>query len=151
MPALSSSAASVYSGYEVDDDWCVSVLQSYQTDRDVPFPWSVGKSQVFPHLLTTHTLTVYGLTLLMSPGEDMTLEGRRQLALFLVSLLYSISSCTVVFPVWFKSNTTYFLSWLGQFRCVLKKYFFSSISPIFLFKVGLPSLFSKSMEEEKIE
>ncbi|KAM7421134.1 hypothetical protein PAMA_015344 [Pampus argenteus] len=48
---------SVYSGYEVDDDWCVSVLQSYQADRDVLFPWSVG--------------------------EDMTLEGRRQLALFL--------------------------------------------------------------------
>uniref|UniRef100_A0A8D0AXG6 Abhydrolase domain containing 16A, phospholipase n=1 Tax=Sander lucioperca TaxID=283035 RepID=A0A8D0AXG6_SANLU len=35
--------ASVYSGYEVDDDWCVSVLQSYQADRDVLFPWSVGK------------------------------------------------------------------------------------------------------------
>uniref|UniRef100_A0A8C4DGZ5 Monoacylglycerol lipase ABHD16A n=1 Tax=Dicentrarchus labrax TaxID=13489 RepID=A0A8C4DGZ5_DICLA len=49
--------ASVYSGYEVDDDWCVSVLQSYQAERDVLFPWSVG--------------------------EDMTLEGRRQLALFL--------------------------------------------------------------------
>uniref|UniRef100_A0AAQ5YLP5 Monoacylglycerol lipase ABHD16A n=1 Tax=Amphiprion ocellaris TaxID=80972 RepID=A0AAQ5YLP5_AMPOC len=48
---------SVYSGYEVDDDWCTSVLQSYQADRDVLFPWSVG--------------------------EDMTVEGRRQLALFL--------------------------------------------------------------------
>lgn len=48
---------SVYSGYQVEDDWCVSVLQSYQTDRDVSFPWSVG--------------------------EDMTPEGRRQLALFL--------------------------------------------------------------------
>ncbi|KAF4088461.1 hypothetical protein AMELA_G00082650 [Ameiurus melas] len=48
---------SVYMGYEVDDDWCLSVLQSYQTDRDAPFPWSVG--------------------------EDMALEGRRQLALFL--------------------------------------------------------------------
>uniref|UniRef100_A0A8D3ABB3 Abhydrolase domain containing 16A, phospholipase n=1 Tax=Scophthalmus maximus TaxID=52904 RepID=A0A8D3ABB3_SCOMX len=35
--------ASVYSGNEVDDDWCVSVLQSYQADRDVSFPWSVGK------------------------------------------------------------------------------------------------------------
>uniref|UniRef100_A0A8B9REU1 Abhydrolase domain containing 16A n=1 Tax=Astyanax mexicanus TaxID=7994 RepID=A0A8B9REU1_ASTMX len=51
------SQASVYSGYEVDDDWCLSVLQSYQTDRETPFPWSVG--------------------------EDMMLEGRRQLALFL--------------------------------------------------------------------
>uniref|UniRef100_A0AAR2II52 Phosphatidylserine Lipase ABHD16 N-terminal domain-containing protein n=1 Tax=Pygocentrus nattereri TaxID=42514 RepID=A0AAR2II52_PYGNA len=49
---------SVYIGYEVDDDWCMSVLQSYQTDRETPFPWSVG--------------------------EDMTAEGRRQLALFLV-------------------------------------------------------------------
>ncbi|KPP77652.1 abhydrolase domain-containing protein 16A-like, partial [Scleropages formosus] len=49
--------ASVYSSYEVDDDWCVSVLQSYQTDRETLFPWSVG--------------------------EDMALEGRRQLALFL--------------------------------------------------------------------
>lgn len=48
---------SVYTGYEVDDDWCLSVLQSYQTDRETMFPWSVG--------------------------EDMTLEGRRQLALFL--------------------------------------------------------------------
>ncbi|KAG9344973.1 hypothetical protein JZ751_009513 [Albula glossodonta] len=49
--------ASVYSHYEVDDDWCTSVLQSYQTDRETFFPWSVG--------------------------EDMTPEGRRQLALFL--------------------------------------------------------------------
>uniref|UniRef100_A0A672HNS5 Uncharacterized protein n=1 Tax=Salarias fasciatus TaxID=181472 RepID=A0A672HNS5_SALFA len=40
--------ASVYSGYEVDDDWCVSVLQSYQADRDVSFPWSVGKSPLPP-------------------------------------------------------------------------------------------------------
>ncbi|XP_066579789.1 phosphatidylserine lipase ABHD16A [Amia ocellicauda] len=49
--------ASVYSRYEVDDDWCTSVLQSYQTDLATEFPWSVG--------------------------EDMTSEGRRQLALFL--------------------------------------------------------------------
>ncbi|MGH0157688.1 UNVERIFIED_CONTAM: hypothetical protein FKN15_034280 [Acipenser sinensis] len=49
--------ASVYSRYEVDDDWCTSVLQSYQTDQTTEFPWTVG--------------------------EDMTLEGRRQLALFL--------------------------------------------------------------------
>uniref|UniRef100_A0AAQ6AIN9 Monoacylglycerol lipase ABHD16A n=1 Tax=Amphiprion ocellaris TaxID=80972 RepID=A0AAQ6AIN9_AMPOC len=40
---------SVYSGYEVDDDWCTSVLQSYQADRDVLFPWSVGKP-LFPHI-----------------------------------------------------------------------------------------------------
>uniref|UniRef100_A0A6Q2ZIT5 Monoacylglycerol lipase ABHD16A n=1 Tax=Esox lucius TaxID=8010 RepID=A0A6Q2ZIT5_ESOLU len=49
--------ASVYSSYEVDDDWCTSVLQSYQSERGQFFPWSVG--------------------------EDMTLDGRRQLALFL--------------------------------------------------------------------
>ncbi|KAL0984902.1 hypothetical protein UPYG_G00150270 [Umbra pygmaea] len=48
---------SVYSSYEVDDDWCTSVLQSYQSESEISFPWSVG--------------------------EDMTLEGRRQLALFL--------------------------------------------------------------------
>ncbi|XP_030640148.1 phosphatidylserine lipase ABHD16A [Chanos chanos] len=48
---------SVYNSYEVDDDWCTSVLLSYQTDRETHFPWSVG--------------------------EDMALEGRRQLALFL--------------------------------------------------------------------
>lgn len=42
LKGSSFSAASVYTGYEVDDDWCVSVLQSYQADREVPFPWSVG-------------------------------------------------------------------------------------------------------------
>lgn len=57
MPAHSCSAASVYSGYEVDDDWCASVLQSYQAERDTQFPWSVGKSQVFLHLLTAHSAT----------------------------------------------------------------------------------------------
>ncbi|XP_061675745.1 phosphatidylserine lipase ABHD16A isoform X2 [Syngnathoides biaculeatus] len=49
--------ASVYSGYQVDDDWCTSVLLSYQMDTDVQFPWNVG--------------------------EDMTVEGKQQLALFL--------------------------------------------------------------------
>lgn len=55
MPAHSCSAASVYSGFEVDDDWCASVLQSYQAERDTLFPWSVGKS--FLHLLTPHSTT----------------------------------------------------------------------------------------------
>uniref|UniRef100_A0A8C9TD10 Abhydrolase domain containing 16A, phospholipase n=1 Tax=Scleropages formosus TaxID=113540 RepID=A0A8C9TD10_SCLFO len=55
--AFLQSNLQLYSSYEVDDDWCVSVLQSYQTDRETLFPWSVG--------------------------EDMALEGRRQLALFL--------------------------------------------------------------------
>uniref|UniRef100_A0AAY4AFN4 Monoacylglycerol lipase ABHD16A n=1 Tax=Denticeps clupeoides TaxID=299321 RepID=A0AAY4AFN4_9TELE len=49
--------ASVYSSYEVDDDWCTSVMQSYQTERETMYPWSVG--------------------------EDMAPEARRQLALFL--------------------------------------------------------------------
>ncbi|KAJ6652943.1 hypothetical protein lerEdw1_010301 [Lerista edwardsae] len=48
--------ASVYSRYEVEDDWCLSVLKSYEAENG-SFPWSVG--------------------------EDMTVEGRRQLALFL--------------------------------------------------------------------
>ncbi|KAL8213071.1 UNVERIFIED_CONTAM: Protein abhd16a [Gekko kuhli] len=49
--------ASVYSRYEVEDDWCLSVLTSYKAEHGDSFPWSVG--------------------------DDMTLEGRRQLALFL--------------------------------------------------------------------
>ncbi|XP_067830044.1 phosphatidylserine lipase ABHD16A isoform X2 [Heptranchias perlo] len=48
---------SLYSQYEVDDDWCTSVLQSYKSEHGDTFPWTVG--------------------------EDMTLEGRRQLAIFL--------------------------------------------------------------------
>ncbi|XP_062847940.1 phosphatidylserine lipase ABHD16A [Trichomycterus rosablanca] len=51
------NAELVYSKFQVDDDWCLPVLQSYQSDKEAPFPWSVG--------------------------EDMTMEGRRQLALFL--------------------------------------------------------------------
>lgn len=50
MPAYSCFVASVYSGYEVDDDWCASVLQSYQAERDVLFPWSVGKHTLLSHL-----------------------------------------------------------------------------------------------------
>ncbi|ETE58136.1 Abhydrolase domain-containing protein 16A, partial [Ophiophagus hannah] len=50
-------AASMYSRYEVEDEWCLSVLKSYQAEEGDEFPWSVG--------------------------EDMTLDGRRQLALFL--------------------------------------------------------------------
>ncbi|XP_060706306.1 phosphatidylserine lipase ABHD16A [Hemiscyllium ocellatum] len=48
---------SLYSRYEVDDDWCTSVLQSYKTEHGGQLPWTVG--------------------------EDMTTEGRRQLAIFL--------------------------------------------------------------------
>uniref|UniRef100_A0A8C5URK2 Phosphatidylserine lipase ABHD16A n=1 Tax=Microcebus murinus TaxID=30608 RepID=A0A8C5URK2_MICMU len=49
--------ASVYSQWEVDEDWCLSVLRSYQAEHGPDFPWSVG--------------------------EDMSADGRRQLALFL--------------------------------------------------------------------
>lgn len=42
MSLFPCSSESVYTGYEVDDDWCLSVLQSYQTDRETLFPWSVG-------------------------------------------------------------------------------------------------------------
>ncbi|XP_053578062.1 phosphatidylserine lipase ABHD16A [Bombina bombina] len=49
--------ASIYSQYGVEDDWCLSVLQSYKSESPEPFPWSVG--------------------------EDMDPEGRRQLALYL--------------------------------------------------------------------
>lgn len=107
MLAHSCSAASVYSGYEVDDDWCVSVLQSYQAEREVVFPWSVGK--VSSDLITEQVQSTYAYLslisfffvfcfytwshpLLMLPGEDMTLEGRRQLALFLVRLSHSVLS-----------------------------------------------------------
>ncbi|XP_038672150.1 phosphatidylserine lipase ABHD16A [Scyliorhinus canicula] len=47
----------LYSRYEVDDDWCTSVLQSYKSEHGGQFPWTVG--------------------------DDMTTDGRRQLAIFL--------------------------------------------------------------------
>ncbi|KAG8506040.1 Phosphatidylserine lipase ABHD16A, partial [Galemys pyrenaicus] len=46
--------------WEVEEDWCLSVLRSYQTEHGPDFPWSVG--------------------------EDMSAEGRRQLALFLAKM-----------------------------------------------------------------
>ncbi|XP_060045449.1 phosphatidylserine lipase ABHD16A isoform X2 [Erinaceus europaeus] len=49
--------ASIYSRFEVEEDWCLSVLRSYQAEHGPDFPWSVG--------------------------EDMSADGRRQLALFL--------------------------------------------------------------------
>uniref|UniRef100_F7BM46 Phosphatidylserine lipase ABHD16A n=1 Tax=Equus caballus TaxID=9796 RepID=F7BM46_HORSE len=50
-------SASIYSRWEVEEDWCLSVLRSYQAEHGPDFPWSVG--------------------------EDMSADGRRQLALFL--------------------------------------------------------------------
>lgn len=35
--------ASIYSRWEVEEDWCVSVLRSYQAEHGPDFPWSVGK------------------------------------------------------------------------------------------------------------
>lgn len=58
-PSL-ASAASVYSGYEVDDDWCVSVLQSYQAEGDIPYPWSVGESAAVQAFLTSQHFFVVG-------------------------------------------------------------------------------------------
>ncbi|XP_035964179.2 phosphatidylserine lipase ABHD16A isoform X3 [Halichoerus grypus] len=49
--------ASIYSRWEVEEDWCLSVLRSYQAEHGPDFPWSVG--------------------------EDMDADGRQQLALFL--------------------------------------------------------------------
>uniref|UniRef100_A0A673T2M1 Phosphatidylserine lipase ABHD16A n=1 Tax=Suricata suricatta TaxID=37032 RepID=A0A673T2M1_SURSU len=49
--------ASIYSRWEVEEDWCLSVLRSYQAEHGPDFPWTVG--------------------------EDMSADGRRQLALFL--------------------------------------------------------------------
>nr|XP_055186138.1 phosphatidylserine lipase ABHD16A isoform X3 [Nyctereutes procyonoides] len=50
-------AASIFSRWEVEEDWCLSVLRSYQAEHGPDFPWSVG--------------------------EDMNADGRQQLALFL--------------------------------------------------------------------
>ncbi|XP_053329517.1 phosphatidylserine lipase ABHD16A [Spea bombifrons] len=49
--------AAVLSQYGVEEDWCLSVLQSYQSEHSEEFPWTVG--------------------------EDMSAEDRRQLALYL--------------------------------------------------------------------
>lgn len=39
-------AASVYSRWEVEEDWCLSVLRSYQAEHGPDFPWSVGKEDL---------------------------------------------------------------------------------------------------------
>ncbi|XP_061632123.1 phosphatidylserine lipase ABHD16A [Phyllopteryx taeniolatus] len=38
--------ASVYSSYQVDEDWCASVLESYEMDTDTKFPWNVGEGMI---------------------------------------------------------------------------------------------------------
>lgn len=108
--AISFSTASVYSGYEVDDDWCVTVLQSYQPDREVLFPWSVGKPLGPLHIYKANRLHTYmclpvhaGLAshtvLCLFPGEDMDSDGRRQLALFLVRslVIHALKLCVCSF------------------------------------------------------
>uniref|UniRef100_A0A8C5QYI1 Abhydrolase domain containing 16A, phospholipase n=1 Tax=Leptobrachium leishanense TaxID=445787 RepID=A0A8C5QYI1_9ANUR len=49
--------ASVISRYGVEEDWCLSVLQSYKDENSEAFPWSVG--------------------------EDMPVEEKQQLAVYL--------------------------------------------------------------------
>ncbi|XP_018416136.1 PREDICTED: protein ABHD16A isoform X2 [Nanorana parkeri] len=55
--ATPEQEASVFSHYGVEEDWCLSVLQSYKAENSAQFPWSVG--------------------------EEMSVEGRQQLALYL--------------------------------------------------------------------
>ncbi|XP_040179443.1 phosphatidylserine lipase ABHD16A [Rana temporaria] len=55
--ATPEQEASVFSHYGVEEDWCLSVLQSYKAENSGHFPWSVG--------------------------EEMSIEGRQQLALYL--------------------------------------------------------------------
>ncbi|XP_068106507.1 phosphatidylserine lipase ABHD16A isoform X2 [Hyperolius riggenbachi] len=55
--ATPEQEASVLSQYGVEEDWCLSVLQSYKAESSGGFPWSVG--------------------------EEMNVEGRQQLALYL--------------------------------------------------------------------
>lgn len=78
-------SASIYSRWEVEEDWCVSVLRSYQAEHGPDFPWSVGKDGVEGW---EEGKDVPGRDLRASSpcaGEDMSADGRRQLALFLVS------------------------------------------------------------------
>ncbi|KAM4642012.1 phosphatidylserine lipase ABHD16A-like [Discoglossus pictus] len=49
--------ASVFSHFAVEEDWCLSVLQSYKSENEGAFPRTVG--------------------------EEMSSEGRQQLALYL--------------------------------------------------------------------
>ncbi|XP_075042693.1 phosphatidylserine lipase ABHD16A [Mixophyes fleayi] len=55
--ATPEQEASVLSHYGVEEDWCLSVLHSYKAEHSGHFPWSVG--------------------------EEMSVEGRQQLALYL--------------------------------------------------------------------
>lgn len=78
--------ASIYSRWEVDEDWCVSVLRSYQAEHGPDFPWSVGKDGLdVEGCEEGKERPRWGLERLFSTGEDMSVDGRRQLALFLVS------------------------------------------------------------------
>lgn len=79
--------ASIYSRWEVEEDWCVSVLRSYQAEHGPDFPWSVGKDGLSVEGWEEGK-DVPGRDLRASSpsvGEDMSADGRRQLALFLVS------------------------------------------------------------------
>lgn len=93
-PPLSPSPASIYSRWEVEEDWCLSVLRSYQAEHGPDFPWSVGKEalgqerglgRVQDRGMPLGRVYLTPSKCFLSAGEDMSADGRRQLALFLVS------------------------------------------------------------------
>lgn len=72
----------------MEEDWCLSVLRSYQAEHGPEFPWSVGKESWARRAWEGQEEGEYSGPLfehLLSAGEDMSADGRRQLALFLVS------------------------------------------------------------------
>ncbi|XP_073405085.1 phosphatidylserine lipase ABHD16A isoform X1 [Dendrobates tinctorius] len=66
-------ADSVLSQYGVEEDWCLSVLQSYKAENLEQYPWSVG--------------------------EEMSTEGRQQLALYLAQKYLSSFEATHCTPL----------------------------------------------------
>lgn len=65
--------ASVLSHYGVEEDWCLSVLESYKAENLGQYPWSVG--------------------------EEMSMEGRQQLALYLAQKYLSSFEATHCTPL----------------------------------------------------
>ncbi|XP_073497828.1 phosphatidylserine lipase ABHD16A isoform X3 [Phyllobates terribilis] len=66
-------ADSVLSQYGVEEDWCLSVLESYKAENLEQYPWSVG--------------------------EEMSTEGRQQLALYLAQKYLSSFEATHCTPL----------------------------------------------------
>lgn len=76
----------------MEEDWCLSVLRSYQAENGPDFPWSVGKDVLGQERVSGRVQEVdeypdvwTPCECLFSAGEDMDADGRQQLALFLVS------------------------------------------------------------------